>query len=62
MVEATRIGTIFAHDAKQAARWHSQRMRRLHPERPVGLTGSDLEQAVMGLAQMFPDNVIHGTA
>lgn len=58
-VEAVRVGTIFAHDGKQHARWVNSR-RVLH--RGAGLTGDALEAAVRGIAAMFPGNVERVTA
>lgn len=57
MVEAVRAGTIFAHDGRQHQRWVRSRQ-------PKGraLSGDALEAAVMRIAQMFPGNVIRGTA
>jgi hypothetical protein len=57
MVEATRAGFIFAHDNRAAQRWRSRRQRERHPDRPVGLTGASLEQAVFALAASHPDLV-----
>ena len=59
MVEATRVGTVFAHDRKAYARW-ANRKRAKQPQR--GLTGHALEAAVMGIQRRFPDNVIVGAA
>lgn len=57
MVEAVRVGTVFAHDGKQHAKW--TRARR---EPRKGLTGAALEAAVMRLATIFPENVERVTA
>jgi hypothetical protein len=56
MVEAVRAGTIFAHDKKQHARWTRSHSR---PKRGTGLSGDALEAAVMRVASIFPDNVVH---
>jgi hypothetical protein len=58
MVEAVRAGTIFAHDGRQHARWAASKQRMARK----GLTGADLEAAVMGIARMFPGNVQRVTA
>lgn len=60
LVEAVRVGTITAHDRKAADKWRRSVERRQAPKRR-GLVGDALEAAVMGVAQMFPQNVIHGT-
>jgi len=56
MVEAVRVGTVLAHDAKAARRWHSR--KRPGVSRPKGLTGMALEQAVMTLASTHPQYVV----
>jgi hypothetical protein len=53
-VEAVRLGTIFAHDRKAFGRWHRRRESKV---RRPSLSPAALEQAVMRIAQMFPDNV-----
>lgn len=53
-VEAVRVGTIFAHDGRQYARWLAGKPAA---KRGRGLTGDALEAAVMGIAAMFPENV-----
>lgn len=55
-VEAVRVGTIFAHDGKQHARW----MRSRTPKRPA-LSEAALEAAIVNIARMFPENVVRGT-
>lgn len=50
------MGAIFGRDQKAYDRW-----RRSNQPAPVSLTGDRLEAAVMGIAAMFPDNVIRGT-
>lgn len=63
MVEAVRVGTIFAHDAKQHQRWARTRQSRSWTGKPQrGLTGAALEAAVMRVASLFPENVIGGAA
>lgn len=57
-VEAVRAGTIFAHDKKAARKWARRRIAKTSR----GLTGMALEQAVRGIAEMFPKNVIYGTS
>lgn len=54
MVEAVRVGYIFARDQKQYNRWRGSRKRR----RQRGLTGAALESAVMGLARTHPEYVV----
>jgi len=51
-----RVGTIFAHDAKQYGKWRSR--QRSSQRRQRGLTGAALEAAVARVAEMFPGNVI----
>jgi hypothetical protein len=59
MVEATRVGTVFASNVKAYRKWaNAKRTRR--PGR--GLTGDALERAVMGVARQFPGNVLRGAA
>lgn len=60
MVEAVRIGTVFAHDKRQYSRWQSRKKRI--PKRGSGLVGAALEAAVMRVAELFPKNVVHGAA
>lgn len=60
LVQAVRIGTVFAHDAKQYRRWRSRQQSRTRPGRK--LVGAELEAAVMRVAQMFPGHVIHAAA
>jgi hypothetical protein len=52
MVEATRIGTVIASDARAYARW---RTRTGGPVRAA--TGADLERMLKGLAAAYPENV-----
>lgn len=59
MVEAVRVGTVFAHDGKQYGKWKSSNRAR---KGGGGLTGAALEAAVMRVAQQFPDNVVRGAA
>ena len=56
LVEAVRVGTIFAHDAKQYGRWRSRSRNRRKP----GLTGQALEQAIRSLAGAHPEYVVMG--
>jgi hypothetical protein len=56
-IETTRAGTIFAHDEKQHGRW----VRSAAPKRNA-LSGDALEQAIRGIAAMFPGNVQRVTA
>lgn len=60
MVEAVRVGSIFAHDQKAYDRWQRRPKARSKPQR--GLTGHALEAAVMRIANQFPDNVVVGAA
>lgn len=57
-IEAVRVGTIFAHDRKAHTKWQNAKRSK---SRKRGLVGDALEAAVMGIAQMFPQNVIRGT-
>ena len=59
-VEAVRVGTVIAGNAKAMQRW-STRTRR-HGKQQRGLTGAALESAVMNVAAIFPENVIHQVA
>lgn len=59
-VEAVRVGTIFAHDAKQYTSWRNR--TRSAAGRGRGLVGAELEAAVMRIASVFPGNVIQGAA
>jgi hypothetical protein len=59
-VEAVRIGTIFAHDARQHRAWRAKGPRSAGRQR--GLTGAALEAAVARVAEMFPANVVRGPA
>ena len=61
IVEAVRIGTIFAHDRKQYSRWRSRR-QAIAAQGGRSLTGAALEAAVMQVAQLFPANVIRQAA
>lgn len=56
MVEAVRAGLIVAQDKKAYGKWKSARLQRGKPQR--GLTGAALEQAVMRVAAIFPENVV----
>lgn len=59
MVEAVRVGSIFAHDQKAYDRWQRRPKAR---SKSRGLTGHALEAAVMRIASQFPDNVVVGAA
>lgn len=54
-IEAVRAGTIFASNPKAHRKWRSSAKSK--PGR--GLTGDALETAVMGIAALFPENVVH---
>lgn len=55
-IEEIRVATIFASDRKAHDKW------RQRPKRGArGIVGDALEQAVMGIAAMFPGNVVRGT-
>jgi hypothetical protein len=56
LVEAVRVGTIFAHDAKQYRKWQSRSARNGRR----GLTGHALEQAIHALAGAHPEYVVVG--
>ena len=58
-VEAVRVGYLTARDNKLYQKWSR---RRSTPKRGTGLTGQALEQAVMRIASMFPENVQRVTA
>ena len=60
LVEAVRLGTIFAHDNRQHSRWRSRNAAK--PNRGRSLSGAELEAAVMRVANMFPGNVLHQAA
>lgn len=59
MVEAVRVGSIFSRDQKAYDRWRRRQRRDRQPR--AALSAIELERAVMGIAAMFPDNVIRGT-
>lgn len=56
MVEAVRVGYIFARDQKQYDRWARKR-KHTKP-----LSGAALEQVVMGLARAHPEYIAYGGA
>jgi hypothetical protein len=56
-VQSARAGYVFAHDHKAFQRWARSRPNRA-PSRSV--SGAELEQAVMRVASMFPENVVYG--
>lgn len=56
MVEATRIGTVFAHDRKQYEHWKRASKKR----RPRGLTGAALEGAIAAFAMSNPEYIAYG--
>lgn len=58
-VEAVRVGTIIAHDAKAARKWQS---RKRTDVRSRGLTGMDLERVVANLAIGHPEYIRFGNA
>lgn len=60
MLEAVRLGTVFAHDGRQYGSWRRSQPRR-RGDRSSGLTGMALESAVMRIAALFPENVSRGT-
>jgi hypothetical protein len=60
LVEATRIGTVLAHDAKAARKWRRRPRRPGGQRRPEGLTGENLERVVMGLAVTNREYVVFG--
>lgn len=57
-VEAARMGAIFSHDQRQYSKWAN---RPQSPTKAKSLTGAALEAAVMGIARLFPGNVLRGT-
>jgi hypothetical protein len=60
MVTATQIGTALVFDDSKRSNWRRWQdyRRRLTGKTERGLTGHALEQAVMAIAQRFPENVI----
>jgi len=54
MVEAVRIGTIVAHDAKAYGHWQSHQRKG---QSSVGLAGASLERTILSLAHAHPDLV-----
>lgn len=60
LVEAVRIGTVFAHDSRQHSRWRSRAAAK--GKHVKSLSGAELEAAVMRVAAMFPGNVIQQPA
>lgn len=58
MVEAVRVGTVFAHDAKQYGKWRARKPRRLGSP----LSDAALEAAIRRVGDMFPDHVTTGRA
>lgn len=54
-VNAHRLGTVFAHNMKAWRAW--LRRSREPGQRPVGLSGANLERAVMALRLTHPDIV-----
>jgi hypothetical protein len=61
-VQAVRIGTVTAYDAKAARRWEQQIRSHGRPKKP-GLSGAALHRTIMRLARARPDIVaIRGKA
>jgi hypothetical protein len=58
-VEAARLGTIFAHDAKTYQRWHRRNAATEGRRRPAD--DQVIEHQIMQLASMFPGAVSFGT-
>jgi hypothetical protein len=56
-VEAARAGVIFAHEPKAYQRWANERRRALAAAGGGGLTGEELEAAVLTLLSTSPDIV-----
>jgi len=59
-IEAVRIGTIFAHDARAYRSWRG-RAARMNARRTAPLSDAALEAQLMALAAVFPKNVTRGT-
>jgi len=59
MVEATRLGVVYAYNPKRYAAWR-RRQNAQNPRRRRSLSPAALESAVANIARLFPDNVIHG--
>lgn len=59
IVTGTTWGMALAHDTKHrvARKWESVRRKALGDNKPVGLTGADLERTVMALAAADPSLV-----
>lgn len=55
-----RVGTLIASNVDALRRWTSRKRRT--GKRPAGLTGNALESAVMNVAAIFPEHVIHEVA
>jgi len=56
-VEAARLGTVFASNAKAYGSWRRKQDRQ-SPERQPVLVGAALESAVMNIARQFPGHVV----
>ena len=61
-VEAVRVGTIIAQDAKAYRRWRSRRPAGSSTSRGGGLKGMALERAIAGFAARNPEYVVTGAA
>lgn len=59
-VEAVRAGMVTAQDRKALSRWQSRVASGA--KRKAGLSGADLESAVMRIGELFPGHVIHQAA
>jgi hypothetical protein len=59
MIEATRMGTVFAHNLNAYRRWHAM-VTRPAPGTPAPDDLKVLAQ-INHLAQLFPGQIIHGT-
>lgn len=61
-VEGARLGTIFASSGKKGQRLYERWRRSFRRDRDksAGLTGRDLESAVMSLAAAHPEYVTVG--
>lgn len=59
MVEATRLGVVYAYNPKAYQRWR-RRQTVQNPRRRRSLSPAALESAMANIARQFPDNVTYG--
>lgn len=58
LVNATRLGVVFAHEPKHFATWNRRRKRQRG--QAVGLTGAALEAAVSSWQMTMPMYIVEG--